>query len=369
MSETVIELYHGGWSGGTAAYLTTLLPHLDPARYRPLYVGFTGDKGLARLAAVDVPVREVASRRELLAVARESQAAIIHTHGVRANAEGAVLRRIAKVRHVVTVHSRLDQDYRSSLRRMAARMLDDRGLKGVHALIAVSEAIREDLIERGAPSESIHVVDSASPEAPSPWTRAELHRAFAIPDDHLVIVTVARHEPVKGLDVLVSALASLAREANAPPFTALFFGEGPDTDALREQSRREGVADRIALQGFRSDVRDVLSGTDLFVLPSRSEGFGLAALEAMAAGVPVVASAVGNLPALLNGGRTGLLVPSEDRSALAAALLSLLTDPARRATLSTLGRSRYLEFFTPVVMASRTMAVWDGVTGDHHESP
>lgn len=358
---TVIELYHGGWSGGTAAYLTTLLPNLNPERYRPLYLGFPGDPGLSRLAAAEVLVREVASRPELLSVARTSGAAIVHTHGVRANAEGALLRRVSGLRHVVTVHSRLDQDYRSQWRRLAARMLDDPGLKGASALIAVSGAIREDLIARGAPAQAIAIVESGVAEASSPWTRAELHRAFAIPDDHLVLVSVARHHPVKGLDVLISALGVLARDPRSPAFTTLLMGEGPETEALREQVRKEDLAGRVQFLGYRSDVRDVLSGADLFVLPSRAEGFGLAALEAMAAGVPVLATAVGNLPALLDGGRLGVLVPSDDTSALAAGILGLLGDSTRRATLRTLARDRYEERFTPDVMALRTMEVWDRV--------
>lgn len=361
MSRTVIELYHGGWSGGTAAYLTTLLPHLDPERYRPLYLGFSGDPGLKRLADAGVPTREVSSRPELVSVARTSGAAIVHTHGVRANAEGRLLKRVSGTRQVVTVHSRLDQDYRSPLRRLAARMMDDPGLKGVSAIIAVSGAIREDLIARGAPARSIFVVESGSPEAASPWTRAELHRAFAISDDHLVLACVARHHPVKGLDILLRALGVLSRDPRTPPFVTLLFGEGPETDALREQARQEGLEGRIQFLGYRADVRDVLSGADLFVLPSRAEGFGLAALEAMAAGVPVLATAVGNLPALLDGGRIGVLVPGEDHSALAAGILGVLQDPTRRATLRTLARDRYEERFTPDVMATRTMEVWDRV--------
>ncbi len=361
MPRTVLELYHGGWSGGTAAYLTTLLGHLDLSRYRPLYLGYRGDPGLQRLSEGGVEVRAVASRRELWSEAKRSGAVIVHTHGVRANAEGVLLRRTTDLRHVVTVHSRLDQDYRSESRRLIARMLDDPGLRGAHAVIAVSEAIREDLIGRRVPARAIHVVESGVSGARRPWTRGALHEAFAIPEDRLVLVSVARHQPVKGLDVLLAALGLVHREPGCPDFALLLFGEGPDTDALREKARREGIADRVKFLGYRADVQDVLSGADLFVLPSRAEGFGLAALEAMAAGLPVVASAVGNLPTLMDQGRCGVLVPPEDVPSLAAATLGLLTDPARRATLAALGQARYRECFTPEGMAERTMAVWDTV--------
>lgn len=358
---TVVELYHGGWAGGTAAYLATLLTHVDSKRYRPLYIGYAGDPGLARLASLGVAVRAVKTWGELLRVVRAEGEGLVHTHGVRANLEGRSLAAMSRVPHVVTVHSRLDQDYRSAWRRRIARLVDDRSLARALALIAVSKAIRDDLIRRGVPKGRIHVVESAVPPPATPWTRADVGRAFGVPDNTLLVATAARHHPVKGLDVLLAAVARLVREEHLPPFRVLLFGEGPDTELLRAQAKQAGVAEQVAFVGFRADVRDILAGVDLFVLPSRAEGFGLAALEAMAAGVPVVTTSVGNLPHLLDHGRAGILVPSEDAGALATALGDLLRNPERRLALGAAARARYLEAFTPERMAEETMAVWDAV--------
>jgi len=357
----VVELYHGGWSGGTAAYLATLLAHVDPERYRPVYIGYGGDPGLTRLAALGIAVRAVKTRGELVRAVRVEGAELVHTHGVRANLEGRTLAGLGRLPHVVTVHSRLDQDYRSAWRRRVARLVDDRSLARAAAVIAVSEALREDLMRRGVPEGRIHVVESAVPPPAAPWTRADIGQAFGVPDDVLLVATAARHHPVKGLDVLLAAVGRLVREGNPPPFRVLLFGEGPETEALRAQAALVGAAGHVMFLGFRTDVRDVLAGVDIFVLPSRAEGFGLAALEAMAAGIPVVATSVGNLPHLLDHGRAGILVPSDDAEALATALDAVLRSPDRRVALGAAARARYLAAFTPARMAEETMAVWDAV--------
>jgi len=145
----------------------------------------------------------------------------------------------------------------------------------------------------------------------------------------------------KGHDVLLAALAELARPAHGGLRPRLWIaGDGEERDELEQQARSLGLGERVSFLGVRDDVGDLLAAADLCVLPSRQEGLGVAALEAMAAGRPVVASKVGGLAGAVEDGLCGLLVPPEEPAALAAALARVLGDAALSARLSAGGRAR-----------------------------
>lgn len=172
-------------------------------------------------------------------------------------------------------------------------------------------------------------------------------------DGHgLVIGCVGRLDRVKGHDVLIEALPRL------PGARVEIVGAGPEESALRRRAGELGVADRLSLTGWSDRVADRLAEFDIFCHPSRYEGLGLALLEAMRAGLPCVASAVGGVPELLDHGRCGVLVPPEDPRALAEALAALAADPARRARLAARARDRMLSGFTTERMAAAYRALW-----------
>ena len=367
--KTVLELYQGGWRGGTAAYLKTLMPALRVEGYEAVYAAPSGDPGLGAMAGLGVEVVEVASPVALPALARRRKVDLVHSHGVRMNLVGRVAARAARAPQVVTVHSRLEHDYLSRGRMGLASLLAQPGLSGARALIAVSAAVRQDLVERGLRPERIHVVESGLEPPPPAWTRRMLAEAFALPDGAAVLGTVARHHPVKGLDTLIDALALMADDPALPAFVQILMGDGPETPALMARARERGIAERVRFAGFRPDARAIVGALDLFVLPSRAEGFGLAALEAMAAGVAVVATAVGNLPSLLDGGRLGALVPVDDAPALAATVGALLRSPPRRTELAQAGEARYLEAYSAAIMARRTAAVFDALGREDARPP
>lgn len=135
---------------------------------------------------------------------------------------------------------------------------------------------------------------------------------------------------------LVYALAKL----RGRPFQALIVGDGPDRPAVEAELRRLGLAGAVDLAGEREDVAEILAASHVFVLSSRSEASPISVLEAMAAGLPVVASRVGGLPELVVDGETGLLVSPGDPEELATALACLLDDPTLRERLGSAGRAR-----------------------------
>jgi glycosyltransferase involved in cell wall biosynthesis len=149
------------------------------------------------------------------------------------------------------------------------------------------------------------------------------------------ILTVANLRSEKAHEVLLVAAAQLRRYSH---LRFLIAGDGPRAAELRALAKTLGVARQVSFLGHREDVPALLASADAFVLPSRSEAFPNGAIEAMAAGLPVVATRVGGLLDLIDEGRTGLLVPPDDPAALAAAIESLVLSPARAAMLGAAAR-------------------------------
>ena len=186
------------------------------------------------------------------------------------------------------------------------------------------------------------------------------------PDD-IVIGTVARVQDVKNHRLLVDALASLRTtlQHTAPELAARvklsIVGDGPLLPAVREQVARLGLGDAVWLPGARADIKDLLHGFDVFVLPSLAEGTPVSMLEAMACGLPVVASRVGGIPEVVDDGVQGLLVPVGDLDALAQALARYAADPLLRAAHGRAGRARVEERFSMRAMLAAYGALYDSL--------
>ena len=295
----IVEVYGGGDGGGAAHYMQTVLPGLalqDEVHFLSL--------GRDHLAPEGASLHRSAQRRALGAI-RALHPDVLHTHGLRANLLGRLYGRLHDVPVVTTVHSFLAQDYPSEANAAPALLLDGATLHWSRRLIAVSSAIAADLIARGALAGSVAVVPNGIAPPPPPDPAA----LPAIVQAHPLLCVAARLHRTKGVDVAVRALALL------PTAQLAVLGEGPERDALRRLAAELGVLDRLHLLGFRPDFGAIVAGADLLLVPSRAEGFGLAAVEAMAQGVPVAASAVGALPEIVGPG--GLLCPPDDPARLA----------------------------------------------------
>ena len=172
-----------------------------------------------------------------------------------------------------------------------------------------------------------------------------------------VLGSLGRLDEQKGYELLVEALADL------PEATAVIVGEGPQRSLLEARAGELGVSERLCLPGWSDDARSLLPTFDVFVLPSRYEGFPLSIVEAMLAGLPVVASGVGSIAEAVEDGETGFVVPSGDRAALVAALRKLVGDPGLRRRLGDAGRARARLEFTAPAMAARYERLYDEVVG------
>lgn len=213
--------------------------------------------------------------------------------------------------------------------------------------LAISGSVAAFARERmGFTAEQTEVLYYPLPEhsfrPPTPERVAEVRRAHGIPDGAPVVGSVSRFFPVKGIGHLVAAFPRVLAEC--PEARLLLVGRGPEEERLRAQAASLGVADRIVFAGFQRDAAAYAGAFDVAVVPSLEEGFGLVAVEAMALGVPVVASRVDGLQEVVADGRSGLLVPPADPAALAEAVLRVLRDPGLRCRLGEAGRAESRRF-------------------------
>ena len=228
-------------------------------------------------------------------------------------------------------------------------------------IIAISEAIRQVLLDHDVAAERIEVIRSAVDTeqfAGKPDCR-QVREDFGIPAGAFVIGAAGQLIPRKGHRFLLQAAAEL-RDTHAP-FRVIIFGEGYLNNQLRSQAASLGLGDVVQFAGFRDDLDDYMGCIDLFVHPATSEGLGVIALKAAAAAVPVVGFSAGGLPEAVLHEETGILVPPEDVAALRDAMAKLMDDDELRATLGEAGRKRMQNEFSIATMVDKHIALYESV--------
>ena len=229
---------------------------------------------------------------------------------------------------------------------------------GADRVVGCSRWLLDDLIRHGLPDRLGVSIPNGIPTARSqPGNREALRAELNLPPDARLVLGVGRLIPEKGFQHLIAAMSGIL--ATRPETMVAIAGSGPYEATLVEQAKALGVASAVRFLGFRRDVSGLLSAADVLCAPSCGyEGLPLAVAEAMAQGLPVVASDLGGIPELVVPGETGLLVPVGDVEAIARALLDLVGDDARRARLGSAGRDRVMERFSLERMVSAYEALY-----------
>lgn len=205
---------------------------------------------------------------------------------------------------------------------------------------------------------SIEVIPNfVDPERFRPGATGEVRERFARPDER-VLVHVSNFRPVKNAPDVVRVFARVAREM---PARLLMVGDGPEVARCREVAAELGVAERVKFLGETPEVARVLACADLFLLPSAHESFGLAALEAMACGVPVIGTRAGGLPEVVKDGETGHLFGPGDVDGMARAAVELLSNDSRLSPMREAARARVIERFTSGEIVPRYEAFYEKV--------
>ena len=317
------------------------------------------------LVEADVPVIPLLDRKvkrrvslayafRLRRLVKGRQFDLVHAH-VYASAAAAALACLGTgVPLVLTEHT--DALWQGRRARSVSRFVYGRARR----IIVVSSAIRQRLIRRdGVPPDRVTLVPNAVAGACE--TVASPPELPAGLGDGPLVGVVARLQPEKGLDHFLKAVARVA--PLVPETRFIIVGDGPLRGELEALAKRLTVGESVCFLGFRSDAREITRLLDVLVVPSLTEGSPLVVLEAMAAGVPVVASDVGGIPDQVRHEREGLLVPPGEPEALADALFRLLRDPAYARSLGEEGRRRAHSEFAYRTMVRRIEDVYRKVLG------
>jgi glycosyltransferase involved in cell wall biosynthesis len=337
----VLHVHRIGGIGGSERHLLTLLPALAE---RGVDVRFLGLDDPSRAPdpfyeALSVPFERVSAPRDVdprLAVrvrraARDAE--LVHTHLVHGDVYGAL------GAHVLVSTKHNDDPFRTGAFRYVERALARRASR----IIAITQALARFQVERvGLPREKVEVIHYGLDDVPAAWGPNPRDH---VPADAPLLLAVCRLEPQKGIDVAIRALRQI------PDAQLVVLGDGPQRAELEQLAD-----DRVHLLGRVPDVAAWLRRADILVHPVRWEGFGLALLEGMLASLPVVATQVSSIPEIVVDGETGLLVPPDDPSALAAAVIRVLEEPH---DYGERGRRRALYDFSVARMTERTLAVYE----------
>jgi len=360
----VVEVMATGTNGGAQEHVHSLVTRLDRERYDVRVVSLSHGSSVRRLqrAGVDVTVvdelddsRSVQELAELLTPFRPE---VVHNHMYRAEVVGTkaalVLGEKGLKRPVIisTVHSsriRCIED-RKNLNQLTPLM--DR-------LIVVSKAIEQKIGDEGRLGVPVSLiyngVDLQRYNHQQPC--CTLHEDYSIPEDAQIVGVVARLEPEKGHRTLLEAWPLVL--AAQPRAWLLIVGEGSERDSLEAETASLGISDRVVFTGRREDVPAVTAALDVSVLPSYREAQGLSVLEAMALSRPVVASRVGGIPEMIEDGVSGLLVPPNDREALASAIVRLLADHPLADMIAKRGHDLVHDRFCVELMVNSIETIYD----------
>lgn len=297
--------------------------------------------------------------RALARVAAAHGATVLHAHHYSPFVYSA-LARLSRpgLKVVFTEHGRLSDRGPSGKRRVVNQVLR----RFAHQVFTVSEDVRRHLIAEGFRADSVGVIYNGIDVGPlpAPETRTAVRTELGVGPDELVIGTIARLSSVKNLEALIDSLGR-ARAAGVPA-RAVVIGDGPRRSALESAATEAGVAGATHFLGHRDDARRWLAGCDVYVNSSISEGVSLTILEAMAAGLPVVATRVGGTPEVVTED-CGRLVPARDAAGLGNAILELWREPALRRDMGAAARKRVEARFTLERMIDEYRQVYESLSG------
>jgi glycosyltransferase involved in cell wall biosynthesis len=335
---------------GIARIVGALAAGLDPSRYH-VHAWFLGPPGplVDELRAAGATARSVpwprGARDPLGAYRfwrslRRHDFAIVHQHFGARSIRGVVSLSSA-ARIVLHLHGRISES--------GAERNNPAANRGADAVIAASRAVALAAPELNPVVVHAGVALPVDASQPEPRTSRET----------VVIGTAGRLVPLKGLMHLLRSVASLAPQF--PDLRLEIAGQGPQRDELEDEARRLGLTGRMRFLGWQQNLGQVFRDWDVFAMPSLEEGFGMAALEAMAAGLPVVATSAGGLAELIEDGETGYLVPPADVAGLTERLRLLVLDPERRRTMGAAARNRVRLHFAADRMVRQIEAIYAAI--------
>ena len=285
------------------------------------------------------PMSDFVAFWKLLLCLRALRPDVVHTHAAKAGALGRIAAVLAGVPvRIHSYHGHVFRGYFPPLVSRAVCMVERLLGWMTTALVTPCESQRREIAEefRVAPPRKVRVARYGIPveDFSSLPPKAKAREKLGVGEDVLVVGAVGRMVPIKNHALLVDAFGRLPERIGGRRVELLLVGKGDCLPGIEKQIEERGVAARVRFHPWLEDLRWAYGAMDVMALTSRNEGMPIALIEAMAAGVPVVSTAVGGVVDLVKDGETGVLVPGQDPAAFAAALENLLTDSESRARLA-----------------------------------
>lgn len=304
---------------GSAGIRTIELPHVS--RDVPMFANH--DKALHAKSIWDSVKVEFDALKKFIALLKEEKPDILHVNSSKIGGLGALAGRFARVPRIIfTAHGWAFNEKRPWWQKILFRALYTITLWLSHTTICVSDAVRKDM--KFVPFAHMKVVKLGM-DAPAFLKRAEARKKLGEVGSRVVLGMLAELHPSKRVEDAIYALKEL--EPEYPSLMLFVYGEGEDRERLAGIIEGLRLSDRVQLKGFLPDAATILPAFDLFLMPSRTEALGYAALEAGYAGLPTIASRIGGLPEIIRHKENGLLVPPENPHALSRAIRTYLEEP------------------------------------------
>jgi len=354
--------------GGTERQVLNLVQGLDTSRFG-VEVACLKRWGalLPEMEATGVPITEykttslynhvaVWNQMKFLRHLRKRSIQIVHTYGFYSNVFAIPPARLAGAAAVVA-SIRDTGEHQTPMQRRIEKLF----CRMADCVVTNAEAVRKRLTNEGYDAEKIVVIHNGIELTRYAKKPAELglHRELGVPSGTPLVAVFARLNELKGIEYFLRAVAGLIDRFRNVRF--LIVGDGASRPELEKFSEHLGLNKHVVFLGFRLDVPTLLSEISVSVLPTLSEGLSNSLLEAMAAGVPVVATRVGGNPEVVQGGITGLLVPPRDAEALGQAIGQLLEQPSLGTKFGLAGRERVIKQFALERMTQATERLYEGL--------
>jgi glycosyltransferase involved in cell wall biosynthesis len=368
--KTVLHLIDTGGPGGAETIYLNLVAGLDRSRWRSVAVVPTRDWLHGALARRGIEPHVLGSSGAfdaryllaLLGVIRRERVDLVQAHLLASGVYGSLAAAVAGIPLVCTFHGIVDVDPSERLRRVKLGILSRRR----NRVVFVSDSLRRAFHARGdATRARAHVVFNGIDAAAHVRPQDEaVRRELGVASDDVLVGAVGNIRPSKAYPVLLEAAALLRRNSpRAYRFVIVGDTRSPLHAELLEQRRALGLEETVQFTGFREDMHRLMSAFDVYALSSSAEGFSLSTVQALAAGVPVVATRCGGPEEILADGESGILVPTGNPAALASAIESIAADADRRRQLVEAGRRLVARRFTLEAMVRGYEAIYEEVTG------
>jgi glycosyltransferase involved in cell wall biosynthesis len=362
----IASIHWGFIPGGGAVYARCLeeVGRFAPVRIKSFCLNAPGwPLHTGALQGMDLELVEIRGRLDLSWVwktrefLKRERPHILLTHGVN----GALVAAVAGAGLGIPLVSSWHGEYfPSTFTQKMRQPFFDLGVRilfrtVVKEIVTVSDFSRQILIQKGISPCKITVIHNGIPEvAPDERRRLEVRRELSIPEDAVLVGTACRLSTEKGLQYLLQACALVLQARRN--VRLVIWGDGSLRQSLLSLAEELGIADYVRFPGYRPDIPHCLSALDIYALSSLTENFSIALLEAMRAGLAIVATDVGGNPEAIEDGVQGFLVPYANPQAMAARILALAEDPEMGKRLGYQARQRFLEEFTSDRMVAKTAA-------------